>query len=146
MVSPTDKKAVRLDCVVQHYAWGSDATGLVARLTNHTTTDKPCAELWMGTHPSGPSTIHSTKQTLSEYLGGRQLPFLFKVLSVKTALSIQAHPDKKLAEQLHSRDPKNYPDDNHKPEMAIAVTNFEALCSFRTVEDVDEIWKILLCI
>jgi mannose-6-phosphate isomerase class I len=31
------------------------------------------------------------------------------VLSVQKALSIQAHPNKKLAEQLHARDPKNYP-------------------------------------
>jgi mannose-6-phosphate isomerase len=30
------------------------------------------------------------------------LPFLFKVLSIGKALSIQAHPDKKLAEKLHA--------------------------------------------
>ena len=40
---------------------------------------------------------------------GQRLPFLFKVLSIRKALSIQAHPNKKLAEQLHSKDPKNYP-------------------------------------
>lgn len=37
-----------------------------------------------------------------------KLPFLFKVLSINKALSIQAHPNKKLAEKLHSKDPKNY--------------------------------------
>ena len=56
------------------------------------------------------------------------------MLSVAKALSIQAHPDKALAEKLHARDPKNYKDDNHKPEMALAVTEFEALCGFVTTE------------
>merc|ERR1719191_2603139 len=59
------------------------------------------------------------------------LPFLFKVLSVRTALSIQAHPDKSLARVLHNRQPDMYKDDNHKPEMAVAITPFEALCSFQ---------------
>jgi mannose-6-phosphate isomerase len=67
---------------------------------------------------------------------GKKLPFLFKVLSVNKALSIQAHPNKKLAEQLHARDPKNYPDDNHKPEMAIAITPFEGLCGFRPLREI----------
>lgn len=39
---------------------------------------------------------------------GNKLPFLFKVLSITKALSIQAHPNKKLAEQLHQKDPENY--------------------------------------
>ncbi|KAF5828881.1 RmlC-like cupin domain-containing protein [Dunaliella salina] len=55
-----------------------------------------------------------------------------QVLSVNKALSIQSHPDKQLAEQLHAQHPKLYPDDNHKPEMALAISDgFEALCSFR---------------
>jgi mannose-6-phosphate isomerase len=52
------------------------------------------------------------------------------VLSVQTALSIQSHPDKRLAEQLHASNPKEYKDANHKPEMALAVEDFEALCGF----------------
>ena len=59
------------------------------------------------------------------------LPFLFKILSVRTALSIQAHPDKALARKLHAARPDLYKDDNHKPEMAVAITPFEALCSFQ---------------
>merc|ERR1719230_814277 len=59
------------------------------------------------------------------------LPFLFKILSVRTALSIQAHPDKKLAAKLHATRPDVYKDDNHKPEMAVAITKFEGLCSFQ---------------
>ena len=77
----------------------------------------------MGTHPSLPSKDVETQRTLldlvqdnqalmSEEISkryGQKLPFLFKVLSIRKALSIQAHPNKKLAEQLHAKDPKNYP-------------------------------------
>src|SRR6478735_1993882 len=104
----------------------------------------------MGTHPSNPSRDLNTgrtlldlcednqsllSQTISSHYG-HKLPFLFKVLSIAKALSIQAHPNKKLAEQLHARDPKNYPDDNHKPEMAIAITPFEGLCGFRPLPEI----------
>lgn len=64
------------------------------------------------------------------------MPFLFKVLSINKALSIQAHPNKKLAEQLHKSNPKEYKDDNHKPEMTIAVTPFEGLCGFRPLGEI----------
>ena len=60
------------------------------------------------------------------------LPFLFKILSVDSPLSIQAHPDKELAVKLHNEFPDLYPDDNHKPEMLIALSNFEALWRFST--------------
>ena len=77
----------------------------------------------MGTHPSLPSKDVETQRTLldlvqdnqalistevSERYGGK-LPFLFKVLSIQKALSIQAHPNKKWAEQLHAKDSRNYP-------------------------------------
>ena len=77
----------------------------------------------MGTHPSLPSKDVETQRTLLDLVQDNQalisteiserycgkLPFLFKVLSIQKALSIQAHPNKKLAEQLHARDPQNYP-------------------------------------
>ena len=77
----------------------------------------------MGTHPKQPSKDVNTQRTLldivqdnqslmSQDIGkryGNKLPFLFKVLSIRKALSIQAHPNKKLAEKLHAEDPKNYP-------------------------------------
>ena len=69
------------------------------------------------------------------------LPFLFKVLSINQALSIQAHPNKKLARELHQRDPKNYPDSNHKPEMLIALNDFEAMCGFRLLTEIIENFK-----
>lgn len=51
-------------------------------------------------------------------------------------MSIQAHPDKKLAESLHASRPNVYKDDNHKPEMAIALTPFEGLCGFKPLEEI----------
>ena len=77
----------------------------------------------MGTHPSLPSKDLATQRTLLDMVQDNQalmsheitkkyegrLPFLFKVLSIRKALSIQAHPNKKLAAQLHAKDPKNYP-------------------------------------
>ncbi|CAN4079964.1 unnamed protein product [Withania somnifera] len=123
------------------------------------------AEFWMGTHDSGPSyVVEERKKTENGYayggairekcnlkdwiqknpsvLGetvltkwGTQLPFLFKVLSVGKALSIQAHPDKDLAILLHKEQPLVYKDDNHKPEMALALTDFEALCGFISLEE-----------
>ncbi|KAL8696192.1 MAG: hypothetical protein Q9201_007782 [Fulgogasparrea decipioides] len=111
---------------------------------------KPYAELWMGTHPSLPSKDVQTQRSLLDLVQdnkalmstkiinkfGEKLPFLFKVLSIRKALSIQAHPNKKLAEQLHAKDPKNYPDDNHKPEMTIAITPFDGLCGFRPLKEI----------
>lgn len=96
----------------------------------------------MGTHPSCPSYIktdnYTTTVSLKDHLKGVELPFLFKVLSVRTALSIQAHPDISLAQKLHASDPKNYRDANHKPEMAIALGDFEALCGFRRARRIGE--------
>lgn len=104
----------------------------------------------MGTHPSLPSKDLETGRSLLDLVADNQalqggdisskyknkLPFLFKVLSINKALSIQAHPNKKLAEQLHAKDPKNYPDDNHKPEMTLAITPFEGLCGFRPLKEI----------
>jgi len=109
----------------------------------------------MGTHPSNPSRDVLTQRTLLDLVQdnqtlmgteigekfGHKLPFLFKVLSIGKALSIQAHPNKKLAEQLHARDSKNYPDDNHKPEMTIAITPFDGLCGFRPLAEISHFFS-----
>ncbi|KAK5651682.1 hypothetical protein OQA88_11748 [Cercophora sp. LCS_1] len=149
---------IRLQCGVNSYDWGKKGqTSAAARFAAATASDdfsiqddRPYAELWMGTHPSNPSKDLTTGRTLLDLVQdnhallapsvaaryGKKLPFLLKVLSINKALSIQAHPNKKLAEQLHARDPKNYPDDNHKPEMAIAITDFEGLCGFRPLGEI----------
>ena len=62
---------------------------------------------------------------------GGELPFLFKVLSINKALSIQAHPTKAHAQVLHETAPELYRDPNHKPELAIAISDFEGFCGFR---------------
>ena len=106
--------------------------------------------MWMGTHSNNPSYDYETKRSLEDFIKdnqalmgndvskkyGEKLPFLFKVLSAQKALSIQAHPNKKLAKQLHEKNPKEYKDDNHKPEMTIAITPFEGLCGFRPLQEV----------
>ncbi|KAK0653465.1 Mannose-6-phosphate isomerase [Lasiodiplodia hormozganensis] len=149
---------IRLQCGVNSYDWGKvGSTSAAAKFASATPSDdfsiqddKPYAELWMGTHPSLPSKDVATQRSLldlvqdNQMLMGREiteryggkLPFLFKVLSIRKALSIQAHPNKKLAEELHAKDPKNYPDDNHKPEMTIAVTPFDGLCGFRPLAEI----------
>ncbi|KAK0708887.1 mannose-6-phosphate isomerase [Apiosordaria backusii] len=149
---------IRLQCGANSYDWGKKGNdSATARFAAATPSDgftieedKPYAELWMGTHPSNPSKDLTTGRTLLDLVQDNQallapsvaakyenkLPFLFKILSVGKALSIQAHPNKKLAEKLHARDPKNYPDDNHKPEMAIAITPFEGLCGFRPLAEI----------
>ncbi|KAH8687982.1 mannose-6-phosphate isomerase [Tricladium varicosporioides] len=149
---------IRLQCGVNSYDWGKVGKDSAAAKFAAATPaddfsiqdDKPYAELWMGTHPSNPSKDLTTKRTLLDLVQDNQalmskeinekfenkLPFLFKVLSIGKALSIQAHPNKKLAEQLHKRDSKNYPDDNHKPEMTIAITPFDGLCGFRPLAEI----------
>eukprot|EP00249_Psilotum_nudum_P036521 c7809_g1_i2 orf=601-1332(+) len=174
MLEKLEKRgAVKLQCVVQNYAWGhvgkqSEVGRLYSLQSKAEIEDRPYAELWMGTHESGPSlvvledaenSIILLKDWLSEnpeVLGdkvvkrwGTELPFLFKVLSVAKALSIQAHPDKKLAKQLHQFQPDIYKDANHKPEMALALTDFDALCGFvgpqefkQVIETVPELHSI----
>ncbi|MEW5298175.1 MAG: hypothetical protein WDW36_001327 [Sanguina aurantia] len=146
-----------LRCQAQNYEWGRRAAeSEVAQLAKANGSEidesKLYAELWMGTHPNCPSRVAATGQSLQEWISGNpsvlgdkvsryfkgQLPFLFKVLSVNKALSIQSHPDKELAQRLHASHPKMYADDNHKPEMALALGGFEALCSFVAVPELQE--------
>lgn len=90
----------------------------------------------MGTHSKKPSIVTNMDspinlsdllksnpelvgQNIIERFGAATLPYLFKVLSINKALSIQVHPDKKHAEELHRTKPDIYQDANHKPEIAI---------------------------
>ncbi|KFY07372.1 hypothetical protein V492_07204 [Pseudogymnoascus sp. VKM F-4246] len=155
---------IRLQCGVNSYDWGKVGNdSAAAKFAAATPSDfsiqeeKPYAELWMGTHPSNPSKDVTTQRTLLDLVQdnqallskdiaerfGNKLPFLFKVLSVGKALSIQAHPHKKLAEELHKKDSKNYPDDNHKPEMTIAITEFDGLCGFRPLAEIAHFLKTI---
>jgi len=63
-----------------------------------------------------------------------QLPFLFKTLCAGKALPLQIHPHKKLAEEMYKDDPEDLPDDNHKPEIGLALSEFWAFASFRPMQ------------
>ena len=148
------ERPLLLDCTVQHYAWGrAAARSIIPSLLPGQIVDKPYAELWMGAHPKAPATLlfesvetpldvliaRFPDAVLGEQVARRfsgRLPFLFKILSIRTALSIQAHPNKSKAEQLHAEDPEHYPDDNHKPEVAIALSPVSLLYGFRPIADV----------
>lgn len=94
-----EPRLLRLRCAVQHYEWGRPGDdSLVARLSGEAIPDptRPYAELWMGTHPSAPSSLRDDGGglLLSEWLArnpealgpavsgrwGGDLPFLLKVL------------------------------------------------------------------
>ncbi len=150
-------KPYKLYNKIQHYAWGTkNENAYIPRLLNiDAENNLPYAELWIGAHPKAPSEIEVDDNLIpldaaiqkypNEILGketidnfGIQLPFLLKVLSAAQALSIQLHPNKKQAELLHQKDPLNYPDDNHKPEIAIAVDELTALAGFQPLKQIKE--------
>lgn len=153
---------MELQCEVQTYEWGKlgydSKVAVLHKLCNPTFEvegDTPYAELWMGTHRNAPSRVKETGELLSvvieanpEYLGdpvrlmfGNELPFLLKILSINKALSIQAHPSKEIAKELHKSNPEVYKNPNHKPEFAIALTQFEALCGFRPIGEIKQFMK-----
>ena len=151
-------RALKLRGMEMAYEWGDDE--FIARLLGKPGRSR-IAELWMGAHPGGPSTADlggarvSLRQLIQalpmETLGQSSavasggLPYLFKVLSAAKPLSIQAHPNKAQAVAGFRRetqsgkplqDPtRNYKDDNHKPELICAVTDFYALRGFRPWEE-----------
>lgn len=144
---------------IQDFAWGSESY-LPQLLGYENPEQKPQAELWMGVHPLGESRVEGASEgtllPLSEYLQESEssehsaaqdnLPFLFKVLAAKQPLSIQVHPNKVQAEAGFLRENRagiaakapnrNYKDPNHKPEIALALTPFWALCGFRSIDEI----------
>ena len=156
--------------VIQHYAWGSP-TAIPELLNISSPPDRPCAELWMGAHPSAPSSViqegarvpldrlirHHPVEILGEKAAAEfdnTLPFLFKVLAAAKPLSIQAHPDKNQARKGFEREnragippdapERNYRDSNHKPECICALTPFTALCGFKNVAGIKNAISIIL--
>jgi len=142
-------KPLELIPQTQNYDWGKfgmkSTVAQIAYLNDDRVRidpKKPYAELWMGDHAKGPSRIKANNQPLKEKLD-HKLPFLFKVLSIRKSLSIQVHPNKTEAELLHRMRPEVFQDPNHKPEMAIALTEFETLCGFRSYSEIYAICKEL---
>ena len=145
---------------IQNYAWGTKGSSafIPSLLGFEPEKDTPYAELWLGAHSKASSEIvidgnrvalnKLIEQFPEEILGkdyasefGNALPYLFKVLSAGEPLSIQAHPSKDQAKVLHSADPVNYPDENHKPEIAIALDELSALVGFKEYDSIKEIVK-----
>jgi mannose-6-phosphate isomerase len=129
------------------------------------------AELWMGAHPKLPSMmVKSDGETipLNDYItsdpvrilgeeterqfSGR-FPFLFKVLAAGNPLSIQVHPSLAQAKEGFAREnaagisldafTRNYKDDNHKPEIIYALSDFTAMRGFREPSEIATIFRKL---
>ncbi|NUP51320.1 MAG: mannose-6-phosphate isomerase, class I [Catenulispora sp.] len=157
----------RLTNTTQHYAWGSPSA--ISDLLGREPDGRPEAELWMGAHPSAPSRIDGGEATLLDFVSAdpigmlgpqiaarfkNRLPFLLKVLSAAKALSIQTHPTRAQAEAgyaaeqergLAPGDPaRNYVDDWPKPEILMALTEFEALAGCRDPEDAASVLAVLV--
>lgn len=150
----SEKKLFRLDGKVQHYAWGG--FNYIPALLGIPESKEPSAEYWMGAHQSAPSLIHTegekksldqlVKADPAKVLGEKvfkrfgELPYLLKILDVKDMLSIQVHPTKAEAEKGFARENaegialnasnRNYKDDNHKPEIMVALSEFWLLHGF----------------
>jgi mannose-6-phosphate isomerase len=154
MTPSIEPRPYRLRNQIQHYAWGThDGEAYIARLLGlEPEPGTPYAELWLGAHPKAPSSALIDGQhavpldawisdhplaalggPVAERFGG--LPFLLKVLSAGESLSIQAHPTRDQARALHAADPEHYPDDNHKPEIAIALDELTALMGVKPLTE-----------
>ncbi|WP_460799721.1 mannose-6-phosphate isomerase, class I [Microbacterium sp. GXF0217] len=137
-----------LSNVPRDYAWGS--TFLIAELENRAPSGAPEAEVWFGDHPGDPADV-AGGGTLDAVTGG-SLPYLLKILAAGGPLSIQVHPTIAQAQDgwareadLAADDPtRNYRDDNHKPELIVALSErFEALGGLRPVADTLRLLDVL---
>jgi mannose-6-phosphate isomerase len=110
----------------------------------------------MGAHDNAPAEVdgmglneyirRDPGETLGDYTAARfgRLPYLLKILDVKDMLSIQVHPTKRNAELEFAAENKrgiplnapqrNYKDDNHKPELMVALSEFWLLHGFKPEE------------
>ena len=148
---------------LQHYVWGGHQ--YIPQLLNIPTEENQYyAEWWLGAHHSAPSTIEVDGKNvlLTEFLQknptalgaqsrasfGDELPYLLKILDVAQPLSIQLHPTKTQAEigfaEENAKDielkapTRTYKDNNHKPEMMIALSDFWLLHGFKNKSDIIE--------
>ncbi len=148
--------------VEKNYDWGDEITIRHAQGLPSTRGTK-IAELWFGTHPMGPARLGSAvgdttlgagqMRAVGNALGldGNSLAsltgdmtMLVKLLACAEPLSLQTHPTLDQAREGFAREealgiPRDAPnrmyrDDSDKPEMIVALSRFEALCGFATVD------------
>ncbi|WIM68262.1 mannose-6-phosphate isomerase, class I [Corynebacterium breve] len=152
---------------LRNYPWGS-RTMLADLCGKPSPASTAEAELWYGAHPGGPSLIDDRPldQIIAKdpegQLGprvrakfGDKLPYLVKLLAAAEPLSIQAHPSLEQAREGFARENevgiplhdgnRNYKDDNHKPELIVALTEFRALAGFRPLAQTKELFAALNC-
>ena len=131
----------RIVGVPQHYSWG-DYTSIPSLLGFAPDGDS-WAEMWFGTHHVAPAHLDTHDgPLLSEVVGNMDM--LVKLLAAGQPLSLQTHPNKEQARLGFSREDtagidisaphRMYRDTSDKPEILIALTAFEALCGFHTLE------------
>lgn len=154
----------RIDAVMQSYPWGSRT--LIAELMGQAAPSAhPQAEAWFGAHPLAPSTVGGRPLTeviaedpaaalgpAADVADGT-LPFLLKILAASEPLSLQAHPTLEQAKEGFAAENergipptarhRNYRDANHKPELIVALTRFDALAGFRPVDATKELFDEL---
>jgi mannose-6-phosphate isomerase len=146
---------------VRRYDWGSPTA--VPELLGLPSDGTPWAELWLGDHPLAPARIvdradvtlrldQVVRRDGPTVLGpdharwGGRLPYMIKILGIAEPLSLQVHPDLARARAGYAREEsaglpldahgRSYKDPNHKPEMILALTEFEALVGFRPLVEV----------
>lgn len=148
---------LRLKSQIRGYQWGSrDFIASVQR--RPVPSPGPEAELWIGAHPDNPSTVDSRpldrmiEADPQQLLGassvarfGPRLPYLMKLLAAEEPLSVQAHPDPRQALEGYAAEDaagvekgtaqRSYVDRFHKPELLVALRDFEALCGFRPADE-----------
>lgn len=155
-----------LNSATRTYSWGSKT--LIPHLQGKAVSNYPIAELWYGAHPGGPATVEDEplnaiiaadpQAALGENVAAEfdnKLPFLLKILSADEPLSLQAHPSKEQALQGFAREnsqgvamdapQRSYKDDNHKPELIVALTDFYAMAGFRPLVHTCELFDALDC-
>ena len=141
----------RLHHTSRDYDWGSPDD--IPRFLGEFADGRPVAEVWMGTHPLGASTIGTDDGEVSLTTLAGELPFMLKLLAASRPLSIQVHPNAQQAKAGFAREEEAgvpidaphrvYRDANHKPEMVYALTAFDTLVGFRPTA---EILRILAAI
>lgn len=154
---------------IRTYAWGS-RTAIAEFCGRPAPTAHPEAELWLGAHPGDPawletdggetSLLEAVRADPEGQLGaavrarfGDVLPFLVKVLAADEPLSLQAHPSAEQAVEGYLREDRlgvplnspvrNYRDRSHKPEVLVALSEFEALAGFRPAAGSVELMRAL---
>ncbi|KAK6952575.1 hypothetical protein Daesc_004865 [Daldinia eschscholtzii] len=161
----TSQLVFQLSGSCNNYPWGKKGKqSLAAQLCSqtpgtgfHIKDDEFYSEMWFGDYPDFPARKLDTGEPLAEVLQrnkeqllgkkvieklGGQLPYLPKILSIAKALPLQLHPNKELAKKLHEKDPSNFTDPNHKPEIAVALSKFEVFAGFKPLEQIAPLFQL----